>query len=103
MGQPIAVTAQVVDDVVVFDTDRSITGQDGTAYASAEEAAADDRFPGRLATRLFAMDDDIDHVFIASNVVVVRREAGWQNFQVDHASHIVGDFFLFYPETNLLE
>ncbi len=98
MGQPIEVAASVIDDVLILDTDRSVTGQDGTAYASLDEARADDRFPGRLAARLFESDEVIDHVFIASNTVVLRRHGGWDDAAVSVSSDVVSRFFLFYPE-----
>ena len=72
MGQPIKVSVTNADDVLLIDADRSITGQDGSAYGSAAEAKADQRFPGVLAARLFASDPAIDHVFIASNQIVCR-------------------------------
>jgi len=43
MGKPIEVAAStIVGDVLLLDTDRSITGQDGVGYESAEAAAADE-------------------------------------------------------------
>lgn len=98
MGQPIKVEATQVSEVVIFDTDRSITGQDGSGFASLEEAAAVEIFPAQLAARLFQSDDTIDHVFVASNQVVVRRPSGWDTADVARASGVITDFFLFYPE-----
>jgi hypothetical protein len=98
MGQPIKVDATRLDDVVLFDTDRSITGQDGAGFDRSEEAEAS--FPGRLAARLFAADPAANHVFVASNQVVVRRSGGWSDDDVDAASRVIADFFLYYPETS---
>lgn len=98
MGQPIEVTVTNADDVLLIDTDRSITGQDGSAYASAAAANADSRFPGVLAARLFASDPAIDHVFVASNHMVVRRLGGWDDQGSHSAASIVEDFFLFYRQ-----
>ena len=97
MGQPIEVTYGTVEDVLLITADRSLTGQDGVAYASSAEAEADDRFPGRLASRLFAADPAIDHVFVASNQVVVRRLGGWDD-SVESATGTVEDFFLHYRD-----
>ena len=97
MGQPIEVTFSTVEDVLLIAADRSLTGQDGVAYSSAAEAEADDRFPGELASRLFAADPAIDHVFVASNQIVVRRLGGWD----DHIAPVTGvveDFFLHYRD-----
>jgi hypothetical protein len=97
MGQAIQVESSRVDDVVIFTTDRSITGQDGLSYSSADEANGDDRFPGRLAARLFDLDAATSSVWVASNLIVVRRDGGWDEESVGAASGVIGDFFLFYP------
>jgi hypothetical protein len=96
MGQPIAVTYGTVEDVLLITADRSITGQDGVAYGSAAEADADPRFPGDLAGRLFASEPAIDHIFVGSNQVVVRRLGGWDDGSIASATGIVEDFFLYY-------
>ena len=72
MGQPIQVAATRLGDVALFDTDRSISGQDGMGFASIAEAEAASEFPAKLAARLFDADSAVDHVFAASNQVVVR-------------------------------
>lgn len=95
MGQSIEVTSQVMDDVVIFDTDRAITGQDGVSYSSTQEIAATD-FPAQLAKRLFADVSGIDHVFVASNQVVVRRPHGWDDDVVETAKQVIARFFRFY-------
>ncbi|NNF62977.1 MAG: hypothetical protein HKN07_01850 [Acidimicrobiia bacterium] len=97
MGQIINVTTQVLDDVALFDADRSITGQDGSAYANEGEAELDTTFPGRLAHRLFGVDSSIGHVFVASNQVVVRRSGGWPPAALKVASETISEFFVFYP------
>lgn len=98
MGQSIQVASTTVGDVVIFDTDRSITGQDGVVFASADEADVGGEFPAQLAARIFAGDARIDHVFVASNQVVVRRPGGWDDTVRDQIDAVVSDFFLFYPE-----
>jgi len=97
MGQKIEVAASVVDDIALFDTDRSITGQDGIAFSSADELD-ETEMPGQLADRLFQDVPGIDHIFIASNQVVVRRPHGWDDPVVESASGVISDFFLFYPD-----
>jgi hypothetical protein len=99
VGQTIKVEPQQVGSVVIFDTDRSITGQDGSGYGP--EDAPDDGsapFPARLAARLFSGVDDLDHVWIASNQVVVQREAGWTDAAIDRAAEIIAQFFRHYPD-----
>ena len=97
MGQAIEVDAVAFGDVVIYSTDRSITGQDGVSYFSAEAADQDDRFPGRLASRLFAAESGLLSIFLASNQVVVKRDGGFDQDAADSLSAVIGDFFLFYP------
>lgn len=98
MGQTIEIRSTVaIDHVLVVDTDRSITGQDGVAYNGVETARRDASFPARLAVRLFEGIDGADHVYIMSNTVSVRRPGGWSDEQVGDARRIVSDFFRYYP------
>lgn len=97
MGQAIEVETSTVGDVVIFTTDRTITGMDGVSYASPTEANDDLRFPGLLASRLFERDEALSSIFVASNEIVVRREAGWDDELIAAVSRVIGDFFLFYP------
>lgn len=101
MGQLIEVSSRVVGDVALFDTDRSITGQDGATYteAPAEEPAADD-FAAQLARRLFAAEDAISSVFVASNTVSVKREAGWGQAEVDRVADEIRRFFVHYADAD---
>ena len=96
MGQPIQVAARAIGDVGLFDTDRSLTGQDGVGFGSLEEARAGLGLGASLAVRLFESDGDLDHVFVASNVVAARRSGTWSDEQLDHLTAIIGDFFVFY-------
>jgi len=99
MGQSIVIAGHTVSgNVVMFDTDRSITGQDGQSYSTAEEAGHSDIFPARLAERLFQSDTGIDHVFVASNQIVVRRRKAWDDDQLAGASQVITDLFRFYPD-----
>jgi endonuclease/exonuclease/phosphatase family metal-dependent hydrolase len=95
MGQSIEVEATVIDDIAHFDTDRALTGQDGISFSSADGLDGS-TFPSRLAQRLFAEVPAIDHVFVASNQVVVRRPHGWDDHVVAEASRVISGFFLFY-------
>jgi hypothetical protein len=97
MGQTIKVLGTtVLDGIAIIDTDRSITGQDGSAYGSLEEVTDD--FPGMLAARLFEQVDGATHVFIASNQVVIGRDGGWTDALLSTASRVVAEFFVFYDE-----
>ncbi|MEA2003129.1 MAG: hypothetical protein U9N84_14740 [Actinomycetota bacterium] len=96
MGQSINVTSKQLDGFCVFSTDRSISGQDGAGFGSVEEAAAGTDFPASLAERLFTSDPAIDHVYVASNDVIVRRAASWDTTSVDSASATISELFRFY-------
>jgi len=95
MGQSIEVAATVLDDVALFNTDRALTGQDGSSFSSDDDLDGSD-FATQLAERLFTEVPAIDHVFVASNQVVVRRPHGWDDHVVDIASRVISDLFLFY-------
>jgi len=97
VGQTIEIRGTaVVDGVLVVDTDRSLAGQDGEGFDGVEAARAADGFPARLAGRLFEADSAIDHVFVMSNTVTVRRVGGWDDASRARAAGVVSDFFLFY-------
>lgn len=99
MGQPITISGTTVDGpVAAFHTDRGITGQDGVAFSSAEAAEAAATIPADLALRLFRSDESIDHVYVASNQVVVRRDGGWDDTALAGASGVVTAFFVFYAD-----
>ncbi|MEX1003859.1 MAG: hypothetical protein WD990_08085 [Acidimicrobiia bacterium] len=99
MGQTIEVNNRtIIDKVLMVDTDRSLAGQDGEAFGGVEAARRSTTFPGRLAVRLFEADPDIDHVFVMSNQVSVRRFAGWDDVASDRVAGLVSEFFRVYPE-----
>ena len=98
MGQSITVESRQVDGFSVFSTDRSISGQTGASFGSAAEAEAATGFPASLAQRLFAADDQIDHVYVASNDVVVRRSGSWDGVAVDTATVVIEELFRHYSD-----
>ncbi len=96
MGQSIEVQSKPWETVCVFTTDRSITGQDGAGFGSEEDAEAAGSFAGRLAQRLLASDEAIDHVYVASNDVIVRRTDSWSSETVAVATTTIKNLFLHY-------
>ncbi len=99
MGQRIEIdNATVVDNSVVFATNRSFTGTDGEGYASAAEAGASGTFPAKLAAEIFEADPDLKRVYIDQNAVVIERASGWPDEVVASTSSVIEDFFLFYPD-----
>ena len=97
MGQPIEVAEPVVlDDVAVFDTDRTLSGQDGESFSP--DDATGSTFPAELAVRVFAADGAADHVFVYSNTVSIRRSGGWDESTLQETHRLITDFFVFYDE-----
>ena len=98
MGQLIHLETETVGDVIIVDANRSITGQDGVGYSSLEDAVEDERFPGILASRIFEIDPTIDHVFVGSNGIVVRRPGGFDEAACGTVEDVIRNFFVFYDE-----
>jgi hypothetical protein len=97
MGQTIQIRdANVVGDVLLVSTDRSFTGQDGETYHPGKPADSGAIFPAQLAARLFESDSSIDHVYVMSNVLSIKRVGEWDDASVASATDIVTSFFLFY-------
>lgn len=97
MGQTIDITDRSqVGDVLMVTADRSFSGQDGEAFSAAPSDP--ETFPGRLAARLFEVDSAIDHVYIMSNTVAMRREGGWDGPATATAADTIANFFVFYAD-----
>ncbi|CAN5301670.1 hypothetical protein BH18ACT5_BH18ACT5_00120 [soil metagenome] len=100
MGQTIGIVDHsVVDDVLMVNADRSFSGQDGEVYSSAPENPV--TFPGQLAVRLFEQDPTIDHVYVMSNTVALRRPGGWNDSSTTTATDTIANFFRFYLTPDL--
>ncbi len=96
MGQLIEITNTArLDDVLLIDTDRSLTGQDGETYTTVEDAVAGTTFPAKLAERLLT-DGNITSVYAFSNGISVKRRDGWDVESEDRVKEIVSEFFVFY-------
>lgn len=95
MGQRIVLKdATVIGDVAIFDTDRSISGQDGDSFTSAEAAAESESFSAQLAARVFESDSDVTSVYVQSNQIVVGRSSGWSS--TDEVGGVIENFFIHY-------
>jgi hypothetical protein len=100
MGQTIQIwDTDVVGDVLLVSTDRSFTGQDGETYRPGDQIASDAIFPAQLAARLFESDPSVDHVYVMSNVLSIRRKGAWDDSSVDAARETVASFFRFYEDS----
>jgi hypothetical protein len=86
--------AVVIGDSAVFDTNRSVTGQDGIGFDAPPEGQ--DTPPAALAVRLFSAVPGLRHVFIGSSQVVLTRNGGWEHTSVDAAASVIGRLFVHY-------
>ncbi|MBT8198385.1 MAG: hypothetical protein HKN01_08155 [Acidimicrobiia bacterium] len=95
MGQQIEITSVVtVDNVALFETDRSITGQDGIGFDAIPEQV--DTPPAQLAQRLFEAVADLERVYVASNQVTAKRSGDWDEDGLATARSVITDLFVFY-------
>lgn len=96
MGQAVVINqVREAGDVLIFDTDRSFTGQDGMAMSPSVRGHA---VPGTLADRLFDLGLGIDHMYVLQNTVTVRRPGGWDEESKNAVTSTVEGFLLFYNE-----
>lgn len=96
MGQNVEINRSVaLGDVLIVDTDRSFTGQDGQAITAPEGG---DGVPGMLADRLFSLGLGIDHIYVLQNTVTVRRPAGWDEDSAGQVAEATHSFLRFYDE-----
>jgi ferredoxin--NADP+ reductase len=93
MGQLIEVSSTPLGDVALFDTDRSLTGQDSHMFTEGTDRTDP---PATLAKRLFGSDPRIRHVHILSNTVSVQRDGGWDESALTAAEEVVANLFIFY-------
>jgi hypothetical protein len=98
VGQRIEIDGTtVVDSTVVFTTNRSLTGTTGEGYGSAETAGEAETFAGKVAAELFEADASLDRVYVDQNAVIVTKAGVWDADSVAAVSHVIEDFFLYYP------
>lgn len=96
MGQDVEIKETVtIGEVLIIDTDRSFTGQDGQTITPEDDGLG---VPGLLAERLFALGLDIDHVFVLQNTITVRRPGGWDEDTAGTVSEVTRSFLRFYDE-----
>lgn len=96
MGQNVEIRETVtMGEVLIVDTDRSFTGQDGQVIAHGEDGEG---VPGDLARRLFQLDLGIDHVFVLQNTVTVRRPDGWDEETAGRVTDVTHSFLRYYDE-----
>ncbi|MEX0797223.1 MAG: ferredoxin--NADP reductase [Acidimicrobiia bacterium] len=96
MGQTIEVKSTLIGDVALFDTDRSLTGQDSHSFAGTSDG---DDPPALLANRLFDSDPSVLHVHVLSNTVSIERDGGWDDASLAAARSVIANLFVFYDES----
>jgi hypothetical protein len=98
VGQQIEIKSSVVlGNMLVIDTNRTLTGQNGEAYASLDDAVGP-TLPAELAGSLFSSLGDVDHVFTASNSISVRAKQAWSEPDVAIANATVRNFFTYWDD-----
>ena len=96
MGQSISVDdTTLLGDVLMVSFDRSLSGQDGESFGV--ETGDTGTIPAQLATRLFGLGIEIDHVYVMSNTASLRRPKGWDDPTLAAVTETVVNFFRFYP------
>ena len=96
MGQNVEINNKVVaGDVLVIDTDRSFTGQDGHSMSPGQEMSG---VPGSLAEKLFDLEMGIDHIHVLQNTVTVRRPGGWDEDSAGKVVDVTNSFLRYYPD-----
>lgn len=96
MGQTVEIrSVSEIDDVLLIDTDRSLTGQDGHEMTPDQPGEA---VPGLLASELFALDLGIDHVYVLQNTVSVRKPGGWDESSRAKVEEVTTRFLRHYDD-----
>ena len=72
MGQIIEVKTTKLNKTLIFDLNRSVSGQEGMTFNNISEASLIPDVSGQLALKLFQQIDDIDTIFIQSNMVTIN-------------------------------
>jgi len=97
VGQLIEVEAVRLGAVAIFDTDRSLGGQDGATFTrdDLEDSTA---FPAKVASSIFGADDAVTSVYVYSNTLSVHRDGDWTDDAMEIASSAIKNFLIFYDE-----
>ena len=64
MGQIIEVKTTKLNKTLIFDLNRSVSGQEGMTFNNISEASLIPDVSGQLALKLFQQIDDIDTLFV---------------------------------------
>ena len=97
MGQNIELKSTHFGKNVIFDLNRSLSGQDGETYHNIAHASLSNETSAQLALKLFQYSSDIESIFIQSNVVTVNFSKNMGTAIKEFETQIE-DFFLFYGD-----
>ena len=97
MRQKIELKTTSFNKNIIFDLNRSLSGQDGITYHNIADASLHEEVSAQLALKLFQFSEDIDSIFIQSNIVTVNFDKN-MGTGVEEFSKQIENFFLFYGE-----
>ena len=97
MGQKIELKTTQFGKNVIFDLNRSLSGQDGETYHNIAHASLSNETSAQLALKLFQYSSDIESIFIQSNVVTVNFSKNMGTAIKEFETQIE-DFLLFYGD-----
>jgi len=95
VGQLIEVRPVRLGSVTIFDTDRSLSGQDGETYRRGETGTT---FPAQAAAAIFEADPGVSSVYVFSNTLSVNRDGEWSDAAVETLASAIKNFLIFYDE-----
>ena len=86
-----------IKQVYNFRFKQSVSGQEGMSFRNISEASLADDISGKLAFDLFKKINDIETIFIQSNVITINfsRNIGTETELIED---LVKNFFIFYKE-----
>ena len=97
MGQKIELKTTQFGKNVIFDLNRSLSGQDGETYHNIAHASLTNEISAQLAMNLFQFANDFENIFIQSNVVTINFTKNMGTAVTDFEK-LIEDFFLFYGD-----
>ena len=97
MGQKIELKTTSFNKNIIFDLNRSLSGQDCITYHNIADASLHEEVSAQLALKLFKFSEDIESIFIQSNIVTVNFDKN-MGTGVEEFSKQIENFFLFYGE-----
>ena len=77
MGQKIELNTTQFGKNVIFDLNRSLSGQDGETYYNIAHASLTNEISAQLAMKLFQFSNDIENIFIQSMLLLSILQKTW--------------------------